>query len=197
MPYFLKLDEQNLNYLDVLTYVALKSFDNPDHRCFPSYESIADRAGLSRDFIIKSISRLKDAGYIRIWRRAGFQSANKSYPNHYYFNKLDKGDYFFMIPYELLSEDRITNYEKAILLLLYQFSVTPTTVIGKMDRFVKMLGISKNAIYKKYLSLADKGFIDKSRFNKYGILNLLIIDWDFTYYLKGLEDQNCQELKVA
>lgn len=185
MPYFLKLNEQKLKYLDLLTYVAIKSFDNPEAECFPSYETIAERAGLSRDFIIRSINRLKEAKYIRIWRKAGFQSPNKSYPNHYYFTKIAKSDYFFMIPYEVLNQPRLTAHEKAMLICLYQFGITPYELHGSINTFAKHLGLTYKAVHNQYKSLVSKGYLDDSKLKKNRTTQLKLIDLNFTQYLKS------------
>ncbi len=196
MPYFLKLNEQNLIYLDVLTYIALKSFDNPKSQCFPSYETIANKARLSKDFVIDSIKRLKQAKYIRVWRKYGFQSKNKSYSNQYYFLKHRKQDYSFMIPREVLNDEALHAYEKAMLICLFQFSFTPYELTGSIKTFADNLGLTYKMVYRQYNSLVAKGYIDDTKLKKNKITKLKIIDLDFTQYLK-LKTKDEVILRVA
>ncbi|WP_367117551.1 helix-turn-helix domain-containing protein [uncultured Pedobacter sp.] len=65
LPHILNLKENGLKYTDILIYVALRSFDKLDG-CFPMYETIAERAKCSRDYVIKAIKRLKAAEFITV-----------------------------------------------------------------------------------------------------------------------------------
>ena len=68
IPYLLHLPQQCLQYKDILTYVALRSFDNELHECFPRHDTIALKAGMSRKFVIQSIKRLELANLITVKR---------------------------------------------------------------------------------------------------------------------------------
>jgi biotin operon repressor len=194
MPYFLDLTNQNLKYLDVLTYVAVKSFDNAKNNCFPSYEAIAERSGLSRSFIIESINRLQASKYLSVYKREGYRAPNKSFPNQYSF-MIDAKDYYFMIPYEIFNLLDLTNYERAMLLLLRQFSVTLVELYGSINEFADCLGLTKQTIYKQYLSLVAKGYLDKVRL-KSKITKLLKIDWNYANHLV-LDKQYNLNLMIA
>ncbi|RYF18684.1 MAG: hypothetical protein EOO42_15060 [Flavobacteriales bacterium] len=194
MPYFLDLTSRNLKYLDVLTYVAVKSFDNANNDCFPSYEAIAERSGLSRSFIIESINRLQASNYLSAYKRVGFRAPNKSFPNQYSF-MIEKKEYYFKIPYEIFKLMDLTNYERAMLLLLRQFSVTLFELYGSINEFANWLGLTKQTIYKQYLSLVAKGYLDKARL-KSKITKLLKIDWNHANQLV-LDEQYDLNLMVA
>src|SRR5687767_11159228 len=110
-PFFNNLSDYRLNYKDILTYITLRSFYNSkDKYCFPSYETIAKRAQLSKTFITQSIKRLEAAGFIEIWK------VGKVRVRHCYkFSKLDQ---YQKIPYAFLDLGDLTTSEKAMLLLL-------------------------------------------------------------------------------
>lgn len=175
-PIFQNFSSNNLIYLDVLTFTAVKSFDNPNAQCFPSYESIAEKAGLSRSFVMDSIQRLDEAKYLSVYRSPKFRAPNKSYPNKYFF---PEPKVYNPIPLEVFKAEDLTGYEKAMLLLLRQFAISPSNIDGSMDDFSSKLGLTKRTIYKQYLSLNKKGYLDKSRLKKNKITNLLKIDWSF------------------
>lgn len=178
-PVFQNFNTNNLKYLDVLTYVAIKSFDNPEQRCFPSYETIADKSGLSRTFTVESVDRLETSKYLSVYREKKFKAPNRSYPNRYSFPDYEE---FNQVPLELLSSSDLTSNEKAMLLLLKQFSNSPKDIIGSITTFADDLGLSYQTIRKQYNSLVNKGYLDDSRL-KSKLTKLLKIDWSFPDYL--------------
>jgi hypothetical protein len=171
-PLFRDLKSQQLKYLDVLTYVSLRSFNNPNNGCFPSYESIAERAGLSRTFVIESIKRLEKAKFINVYR-TGFIAPNKSCVNHYSFRKEIS---FNSIPYDIFKVEELTPNEKAMLLLIVQSSFNYRDVWISLQKDAKGLGLTYNVYYKQFNSLIKKGFLEMK--NKY-VYKLKKIDWYF------------------
>lgn len=152
IPNFYKLDQTNLQYLDILIYTALKSFDNDDEDCFPMHETIGKRARLSRRFVIDSIKRLETSGFISVIR-----SAKKHVSNHYFFNKLER---FEQIPYDLFEQPDLTPNEKAMLICLRQFFIHGPLQCGNdITFFARWLGLTYNTIVPIYKSLVDKGYI--------------------------------------
>lgn len=55
-----------VNGAELKAYIALRSWADRDGRCFPSVESIAERAGLSRSTAKAALHRLQELGWIRI-----------------------------------------------------------------------------------------------------------------------------------
>ncbi|WP_215126779.1 helix-turn-helix domain-containing protein [Pedobacter sp. ISL-68] len=193
MPYFFNLTNSNLTYLDILTYVAIKSFDNSNNDCFPSYETIAERAGLGRTFISESIGRLETSNFIKIDRR-GYQKPNKCYPNRYSFT-IDK-DYFCQIPHEIFKTTDLTNCERAMLLALRQFAVTPYQLYGSLKEIAHDLHLPLTTINKQYYSLVKKGYLDKSSLKRKVTLLTSRIDWDYTAYLTFEKPAKLPELTL-
>lgn len=181
MPYFFNLPNEKLLYLDILTYVTITSFDNSNKDCFPSYEAIAERSGLSRTFIIESISRLENSNYL-ISERRGYLTPTRCYPNRYKFTIEE--DYFFMIPYEIFQTKDLTNNEKAMLLALLQFAITPYHVYSSLKEIAQNLNLPTTTINKQYYSLVRKGYLDKSKLKDRITLLTNRIDWNFAEYLK-------------
>lgn len=55
LPFFLLIDKKKLKYQDALIYITIRSFLNGESGdCFPSFETIALKAGVSRNFVIQS-----------------------------------------------------------------------------------------------------------------------------------------------
>jgi hypothetical protein len=152
IPNFYKLNQQAIQYLDILIYTALKSFDNSDDDCFPRHETVAKLVGMSKRFAIDSVKRLERAGLITVLR-----SAKKKVSNHYYFNSLKR---FEQIPYGLLTAADLTPNEKAMLICLRQFFIHgPLQCINDVVYFSAWLGLSYNTVYPIYKSLVYKGYI--------------------------------------
>jgi DNA-binding MarR family transcriptional regulator len=156
IPNFYKLDKQPIQYLDILIYTALKSFDNDDKDCFPKHETIAKRAGMSKRFVINSIKRLEAGEFLTVLR-----SDKKRTSNHYSFKKYD---HFEMIPFDLLSQQDLTPNEKAILIGLRQFFIHgPLQCMDDISFFAKWLGLTYNTISPLYMSLVEKGYIKETQ----------------------------------
>ncbi len=181
MPDFLNLTKQKLKYLDALTYITIRSFHNSTSGlCHPAYETIAERADLSRSFIITSVKRLEEAGFLNITH-----SKRKHTCNQYQFGELPR---FERIPYELFKADLTAN-QKAMLLCIRQFfNEGPLLTTRTIAEFAKHLGISYKTVYSQVVVLISKGFInethvlykDKNKSSKYLKLSDAI-NWVYDY----------------
>lgn len=68
------LDDPTLDAAEKMTLIALLSYANPEGRCWPSLERIAQRAGISRRGTMKILKRLDDRSLIERTRRTEPQS---------------------------------------------------------------------------------------------------------------------------
>jgi Mn-dependent DtxR family transcriptional regulator len=191
LPRMLELNALKLKYTDTLIYCALRSFDNKYNGCYPAYETIAKRAGCSRDFVIKSIRRLKSAELISVNKSKKIKVVNRySFSESYVFEQ---------IPYQIFDEDALTLYEKSMLLCLRQFFI-----IGKLrclytlKSMAEMLGISYKIVHQQVASLIKKGYITQDAGVK---KNLRVftdkIDWNWDYENVFGPPQELKKLKVA
>lgn len=179
-PLFNNFNTTNLNYRDVLTFVTIKSFDNHQHECFPSQETIATLSGLSKSFIIESVERLEQNKALSIYRSGRYTAQNRSEVNKYFFPHITV---YNQIPYQIFEADDLKPCEKAMLLLLRQFQSCGNEIYGSINEYSDMLGLTYNAIYKQYKSLVSKGYLDNTLI-KQKRTKLLKIDWSFPEYLK-------------
>lgn len=197
MPDFLNLTEQKLKYLDALTYITIRSFHNSKSGlCHPAYETIAERARLSRSFVIASVKRLEHAGFLNITH-----SMKKHTCNQYHFGELPR---FERVPYELFEADLTTN-QKAMLLCIRQFFNEGILVTTKtINQFAQLLGVSYKTVYSQVIVLIEKGFInemhivykDKSK----GLKRLKLsqsINWVFDYSISKAQPIERPRLRVA
>jgi hypothetical protein len=73
--------------VEIACYVSLVSFADEAGKCFPSYESVADRAKCSRRTAIRAIQRLEQEGLVAIEsrvRKSGGDSSNGFFlPSHH------------------------------------------------------------------------------------------------------------------
>lgn len=192
MPDFLKLTDNNLQYLDALTYASLQSFNNSDNNCFAKHETIGKRVGLSKRFVIDSIKRLELAEFITVER-----SDKKKVSNQYYF--ADKiGKWFIStskVPRAIFEAIDLTIYEKAMFICLRQFfNHGLLTCIEGIPFFAKYLGLSYSTVSKQFNSLIDKGYIaqkhiirkgSKKNFVKYYFTDK--INWDYYDFERPVE----------
>jgi len=71
------ISDPHLSHADVRVYSVLASFDNKNDDIFPSYETIAINANVSRRKALESIKRLVDVGYIKIEKGGGRKLTNR------------------------------------------------------------------------------------------------------------------------
>lgn len=111
------MNEDNLTPKDQLVYAAIKSFDNPQHRCFPPQQKIAERAGISIPTARKSIDRLCKTKYIKIKKIGKF--------TYYYFNDYKK--------FEPISEENIFTTTKSYIVASQQYMFKDIKGYGKVS----------------------------------------------------------------
>jgi predicted transcriptional regulator len=188
LPRLKNLTKSKLKYTDILTYTSLRSFDG-DEGCFPSYESIASRAGCSRDFVIKSLKRLEKAGVIEIKRKRRIVR-DRLPVNHYEFTKSFEFD---PIPYSFF-ENKLSLNDKSMLLTLRQFfynaKVRPAYQIKRISF---ELGVSYKVIHQRIESLVKLGYIKKLKVDrrkgsfqcKYQYTDKIDWIWDLTDFYRS------------
>lgn len=164
-----KINDSKIEYTDVLTYVALRSFNNVKYNsCFPALQTIAEKAGISKKFVSKSIERLEAAEFINVFRSGKLRIGNR-----YMFRKFQ---YFDKIPYDLFSCNDLSLYEKSMLLCLREVGHTPVDLQGTISELANMLGVTYKTLYCQLNSLIQKGYIKRESSNWH---RLLKVDWNF------------------
>lgn len=181
-PYFLNSQNQldqtqsSIHYTDVLTYVGIKSFDNPKEDCFPSLETIADKIGTSVKFVTPSIKRLEQSGYLEVHR-----SKKKKVANRYYFSK---PKFYQRVPFDFFECTDLTHNEKAMLLLIREVAVSPYDIDGTRVELAARLGMKYNMFNTQFQHLINKGYIEQKSKRRFIFLK---IDWYFEVIKKEPE----------
>ena len=105
-----------------LVYAVLHSYDNPEHKVFPSLDKLAERSQLSVPTVRASLKILEDTGYIKIEK--------KGRKNYYTFSK-----YLNFEPFsdEFLDNKDITPTTKAYLVAAQQFMYKDVEGLGKLS----------------------------------------------------------------
>ncbi len=156
-PDFHNLGELGLDYKDLLTYITIRSFYNPDSKyCYPGYRAISKLSGLSTHFIAKSIKRLNEAGILKVLPVIGRR--RKAY--WYVFGNISG---LSRVPLELLVDKDLTTNEKSILVLLFEYckhGFCSESLAEITDRS----GVSYRVLKSHYQSLILKGFIVESMY---------------------------------
>jgi DNA-binding MarR family transcriptional regulator len=169
----IKINENKIHYTDLLTYTSLKSYLNStNYRCDPAFQTIADRAGVSKDFVSSSIIRLEEAGYIRV-SRAG----KTRIKNRYSFQRFDNFD---RIPYGFFDCADLNLYGKSMLLALREMSdtVAPRDIFGSIKELAQILEVSYRTLDCQLRTLISKGYIKQKAKNQFQLdrVNWLIND---------------------
>lgn len=180
-----------IKYLDILTYVTLRSFNNSDNdECFPSYQALASKSGMCRTFITESIKRLQKIGVIDILE------PDSNHPSNRYF--FEKFKHFERIPYEIFAAEDLSSNEKAMLLCIRLFS--DGINIYKPAGLKDILGLTYNTVHPLFKSLKEKGYIGE---RKKKIKKKTYKSWFFTDKINWLyrydedEFQEPFKLKIA
>jgi hypothetical protein len=177
LPFLVKLNELGIKYQDVLIYITIRSFFNPlEGYCYPAYETIAKRAGVSKDLVESSVRRLEKAGLFKIER-----STKKHTCNRYYLEI--ELDYFEKIPYQIFDATDLSYTEKAMLICLRQFfhGQAELRSIDSIKKYSALLGLSYKQVHKQYKSLIHKGYIAENvHFKKH---------WSKAYNYSALTDK--------
>ena len=169
--------------------MTLRSFLNSDNKkCFPSHETLGEKAGMSKTYVIKSIGRLESAGLIKVERSRILRVSNK-----YFFAKVDSPS---KIPFDFFEVEDLTANQKGMLLCLRQFfQCLSLSHLSDIKRLANVLGLTYQQVYKQYMPLVSKGFIietvksmgtscDKTYTVK--SLNLDRMNWNFHVEAKTL-----------
>lgn len=146
------MNEDNLTPKDQLVYAAIKSFDNPQHRCFPSQQKIAEKAGISIPTVRKSIDRLGKTKYIKIKKSGKF--------TYYYFNEYKK---FEPISDDLLQRKDISTTSKCYIIASQQYMFKDIEGYGKISfsrpELSKIINMPESTIRDCDAELKNKGFL--------------------------------------
>lgn len=131
--------------------------------------------GGSKSFVIKSVKRLINAGYIRKHKVAYLS-------NQYYFTEYDIND---RVPREMLGLE-LSIYEKAALLILRQFCEgVPHQTGYDISYMSSKMGVTYKTLYTQIKSLVEKGFVKDRTYKhsreKYGFDISPKIDWWYEY----------------
>lgn len=153
-PLFTDLAAQQMHYLDALTYITIRSFNNyRTGECYPAYGTIAERMGMSKSFVIDSVKRLADNHYLKKQKRY-------SYSNRYQFISCPVTE---KIPFEIFALD-LTPNEKAMLILLRQCCVgTRVNIHYNLSKIASVLGVTYKTVYTQIKSLIEKGYVNEIR----------------------------------
>jgi DNA-binding MarR family transcriptional regulator len=162
VPGLLNLKDKDLQYLDTLVYASLRSFNNAANGdCFPTHETIAGRAGLSKRFVINSIRRLETAGLVKVER-----STKVKVSNQYYFDLPGTQLSMARIPFELFYILNLTPYEKAMLICIRQFFEHGfLKCMYNVKKLANYLGLTYRIVSKQYHQLVAKHYITELRVN--------------------------------
>jgi DNA-binding MarR family transcriptional regulator len=147
----------SIKYTDLVVYIAVRSFNNPRNDCYPAYETIAERAGCGRSYVINAIKRLELANLLKVTRSKKIKVVNR----YKFPAKID----FEQIPYQLFDADLTLN-EKAMLLWLRQHVKCVLSIPFKLKKLATLMKISYKIVYQQTTSLMKKGYVDKNYHKK-------------------------------
>lgn len=135
-----------------LVYAVLHSYDNPEHKVFPSLDKLAERSQLSVPTIRASLKILEDAGYIKIEK--------KGRKNYYTFSKYINFESFSD---EFLNNKDITPTTKAYLVAAQQFMYKDVEGLGKLSysnlAMSKHINMPESSIRKCNKELEKKNYL--------------------------------------
>lgn len=135
-----------------LVYAVLHSYDNPEHKVFPSLDKLAERSQLSVPTVRASLKILEDTGYIKIEK--------KGRKNYYTFSK-----YLNFEPFsdEFLDNKDITPTTKAYLVAAQQFMYKDVEGLGKLSYsnrvMSKHINMPESSIRKCNKELEKKNYL--------------------------------------
>lgn len=165
---------------DLLIYVCIKKFMNKDTKeAFPSQQTIAELAGLSRPTVKKSIEVLKKYGYISE-RKEGRK----------YVYKFNSYRNFEPFSYDFLEKEDLDASEKALILASQQKMFKDVEGYGKItmsdEDLADHLNVSTKTIARVNKSLVKKGYLDLIKTNIKDPITGLYIN-EKLYHLNELE----------
>ena len=147
-------ETKDLTPKDLLIYVCIKKFMNGvTKECWPSLETISEVSGVTKPTISKSITKLKELGYLTV-RKEGRK-------NVYKFNPYKNFEPF---SYAFLEKKDLTPNEKAYLIVSQQYMFKDMEGEGKITysdtKLAEIINISYNSVAKYNKSLMSKGYLD-------------------------------------
>jgi hypothetical protein len=159
LPQFLFLNKNNLKYQDSIIYLTIRSYmNNETGLCFPSYETIAAKAKVSKDFVMDSVRRLSAAGMIDV--HVSKCATNRNNPNHYSFAEFKT---FEQISSTFFEDYGLTYTEKAMLLCIRQFCVHGLlTTVYTIKQIAELLGETYRIVHAQIRRLIEKGYLIQS-----------------------------------
>ncbi|WP_026896791.1 helix-turn-helix domain-containing protein [Daejeonella oryzae] len=151
-PNFKNLSEYKLKYTDILTYITIRSFYNSkDEYCYPSYNTIANLAQLSKKFLGESIKRLDKAGFLDVWKIGTVRVRHS-----YMFSEVVA---YQKVPYQIFHSNDLTANEKSMLLLLREYCNSELDCCESISEIASVSGLTYRTIHKQFSSLVLKGYI--------------------------------------
>jgi DNA-binding transcriptional MocR family regulator len=195
-------ENSELEPKDLVIYLAIKRFDNPQHECFPSLHKICEKSGASINTVRKCIKNLIDAGYITTEKKM-----NRTY---YYFDPYKKYECF---SFEFLDNPNLSFIEKSYLIADQQYMNINSENCGivtytnreesKLTKipYRTLMRINKSLKEKNYLQIVDTSAIDlETGCNKRAkIFNLKAFGQAVAYTLKNHENriyENTQDIQM-
>lgn len=165
---------------DLLIYVCIKKFMNKDTKeAFPSQQTVADLAGVSRPTVKKSVDLLVKYGYMSI-RKEGRK-------NIYKFNSYKNFEPF---SYDFLEKEDLDSSEKALIVASQQKMYKDTEGYGKItmsdEDLADHLNVSTKTLTRVHKSLVKKGYLDLVKTNIKDPITGLYIN-EKLYHLNELE----------
>jgi DNA-binding Lrp family transcriptional regulator len=146
--------EHNLDPTDVYVYSYLKTYMNKDtYEAFPSMETLAKDAGVSKTTVNKAIKNLVANGDISV-RKEGRK-------NVYKFNPSSKN--FEMFTYKFMRDVDLTSQQRIYIILTQQYMYKDEEGFGKLtysnQELSDEIGLSASTIYRRNKELEDKGIL--------------------------------------
>lgn len=146
--------EHNLDPTDVYVYSYLKTYMNKDtYEAFPSMETLAKDAGVSKTTVNKAIKNLVANGDISV-RKGGRK-------NVYKFNPSSKN--FEMFTYKFMRDVDLTSQQRIYIILTQQYMYKDEEGYGKLtysnQELSEEIGLSASTIYRRNKELEDKGIL--------------------------------------
>ena len=144
---------EGLDPIDVVVYASIKKFDNING-CFPSLDTIAKQAMLSKSKVKKCIKNLVKSKWL-------ITECNGKGCYTYY--KFLKDENFEPASYKFLDMKDLDIYCKGYLICLQQFmyknSVDEGAVILSAEQISKMINMPLRTVYKVEQTLREKGIL--------------------------------------
>lgn len=184
--------QNNLDPTDVYVYSYLKTYMNGEtYEAFPSMETLAKDAGISKTTVNKAIKHLIANGDITV-RKEGRK-------NIYKFNPLSKN--FEMFTYKFMRDVDLTTQQRIYIILTQQHMYKDEEGFGKMAysdlELSEQIGLSATTIHRRNKELENKGIIDTGKKDEVSgcpiqlkLFDLTKIAQDVLFIKKKLEEHD-------